>query len=63
MNEERATAALDGAGIDYTLVRHGPVSSLVEAAGQDSQLRCARESLAPGVWVRGSRRGPSRDPR
>lgn len=32
MNEERATAALDEAGIAYTLVRHGPVGSLVEAA-------------------------------
>ena len=32
MNEERATAALDEAGINYTLLRHGPVCSLVEAA-------------------------------
>jgi Cys-tRNA(Pro) deacylase len=32
MDEQRATAALDQAGIDYTLVRHGPVSSLAEAA-------------------------------
>lgn len=32
MNEQRATAALDKAGISYTLVRHGPVSSLIEAA-------------------------------
>jgi Cys-tRNA(Pro) deacylase len=32
MDEERATAALDETGIGYTLVRHGPVSSLAEAA-------------------------------
>ena len=32
MSEARATAALDHAGIDYTIVRHGPVSSLAEAA-------------------------------
>lgn len=32
MSEERATAALDQTGIDYTIVRHGPVRSLVEAA-------------------------------
>ena len=32
MSEERALAALEGAGIDHTIVRHGPVSSLVEAA-------------------------------
>ena len=44
MNEERATAALDEARIDYTLVRHGPVSSLVEAA----QLR----GVHPGQVVK-----------
>lgn len=32
MSEARATAALDHAGIDHTIVRHGPVSSLAEAA-------------------------------
>lgn len=32
MSEERATAALDKTGIAYTIVRHGPVRSLVEAA-------------------------------
>ena len=32
MSEERATAALDETGIDYTIMRHGPVSSLAEAA-------------------------------
>lgn len=32
MSEARATAALDAAGIDYTIVRHGPVRSLAEAA-------------------------------
>ena len=32
MSEERARAALEEAGIDYTIVRHGPVNSLVEAA-------------------------------
>lgn len=32
MSEERARAALDDAGIDYTIARHGPVRSLVEAA-------------------------------
>jgi Cys-tRNA(Pro)/Cys-tRNA(Cys) deacylase len=32
MSEARATAALDAAGIDYTIVRHGPVESLAEAA-------------------------------
>lgn len=32
MSEERATAALDKTGIDYTIVRHGPVRSLAEAA-------------------------------
>lgn len=32
MSEERATAAFDDAGFDYTIMRHGPVSSLVEAA-------------------------------
>jgi len=44
MNEERATAALDEARIDYKLVRHGPVSSLVEAA----QLR----GVHPGQVVK-----------
>ena len=44
MNEERATAALDEARIDYTLVRHGPVSSLVQAA----QLR----GVHPGQVVK-----------
>ena len=44
MNEERATAALDEARIDYKLVRHGPVSSLVEA----SQLR----GVHPGQVVK-----------
>ena len=44
MDEERATAALDEAGIDYTLVRHGPVSSLAEAA----QLR----GVHPGQVVK-----------
>jgi Cys-tRNA(Pro) deacylase len=32
MSEERATAALDASGIDYSLRRHGRVSSLAEAA-------------------------------
>ncbi len=32
MSEERATAALVAAGIDHTIVRHGPVNSLAEAA-------------------------------
>lgn len=32
MSEERATAALAETGIDHTIVRHGPVNSLVEAA-------------------------------
>lgn len=32
MSEERATAALDDAGIDYSIMRHGPVGSLIEAA-------------------------------
>jgi Cys-tRNA(Pro) deacylase len=32
MSEKRATAALVDAGIAYTLMRHGPVSSLAEAA-------------------------------
>ncbi len=32
MSEERATAALNETGIDYTITRHGPVSSLLEAA-------------------------------
>ena len=45
MNEERATAALEEARIDYTLVRHGPVNSLVEAA----QLRAV---CAPGQVVK-----------
>ena len=44
MGEEGATAALDEAGIGYTLVRHGPVSSLAEAA----QLR----GVHPGQVVK-----------
>jgi Cys-tRNA(Pro)/Cys-tRNA(Cys) deacylase len=32
MSEERARAALEKSGIAHTIVRHGPVSSLVEAA-------------------------------
>lgn len=32
MSEERAMAALETAGIDYTIVRHRPVTSLLEAA-------------------------------
>lgn len=32
MSEERAIAALDRSGIDYTVTRHGRVSSLAEAA-------------------------------
>ncbi|GAA2239441.1 YbaK/EbsC family protein [Rarobacter faecitabidus] len=32
MSEERVRAALDAAGIDYTISRHGPVKSLAEAA-------------------------------
>ena len=32
MSEERATTALARSGIDYTIVRHGPVTSLAEAA-------------------------------
>lgn len=32
MSEARATAALDAAGIEYTIHRHGRVSSLAEAA-------------------------------
>lgn len=32
MSEDRATAALAATGIDYTIVRHGPVNSLAEAA-------------------------------
>lgn len=32
MSEERAMAALETSGIDYTIVRHGPVRSLLEAA-------------------------------
>lgn len=32
MSEERATTALDATGIPYTIVRHGPVKSLREAA-------------------------------
>lgn len=32
MSEERATAAFDDAGFDYTIMRHGPVGSLAEAA-------------------------------
>ena len=32
MSEKRATAAFDDAGFDYTILRHGPVGYLVEAA-------------------------------
>ncbi|MFS0884299.1 aminoacyl-tRNA deacylase [Aeromicrobium sp. 179-A 4D2 NHS] len=32
MTEERAIAALEAAGIDFTVTRHGPVGSLAEAA-------------------------------
>lgn len=32
MTEERAVAALDAAGVEYEITRHGPVSSLAEAA-------------------------------
>ena len=32
MSEERAVAALEAAGIDYTITRHGPVESLEHAA-------------------------------
>jgi Cys-tRNA(Pro)/Cys-tRNA(Cys) deacylase len=32
MSEERALAALDGSGVAYRVVRHGPVRSLAEAA-------------------------------
>lgn len=32
MSEDRATSALDAAGIDYAIIRHGPVRSLAEAA-------------------------------
>lgn len=32
MSSERAIAALDASGIGYRIVRHGPVSSLAEAA-------------------------------
>ncbi|OUZ11144.1 hypothetical protein BHE97_04625 [Aeromicrobium sp. PE09-221] len=32
MSEERAITALEKAGIDYTVTRHGPVGSLAEAA-------------------------------
>ncbi|HWJ82611.1 MAG TPA: YbaK/EbsC family protein, partial [Nocardioides sp.] len=32
MSEERATAALDAAGIEYVVARHGPVRTLAEAA-------------------------------
>ncbi|WP_043500569.1 aminoacyl-tRNA deacylase [Georgenia sp. SUBG003] len=32
MSEDRAIAALEGAGIDFTVTRHGRVSSLAEAA-------------------------------
>jgi Cys-tRNA(Pro) deacylase len=32
VSSERATAALDASGIAYRIVRHGPVSSLAEAA-------------------------------
>jgi Cys-tRNA(Pro)/Cys-tRNA(Cys) deacylase len=32
MSEQAARAALDGCGLDYRLLRHGPVRSLAEAA-------------------------------
>ena len=32
MSEQRALAALDGLGVPYRVVRHGPVRSLAEAA-------------------------------
>lgn len=32
MSEERARAALEASGLDFTITRHGPVSSLEEAA-------------------------------
>lgn len=32
MTEDRAIAALEAAGIDFTVTRHGPVGSLAEAA-------------------------------
>ena len=32
MSEQRATAALEASGLDFTLTRHGQVSSLAEAA-------------------------------
>jgi Cys-tRNA(Pro)/Cys-tRNA(Cys) deacylase len=32
MSEERARAALDAAGLDFTITRHGPVDSLEAAA-------------------------------
>jgi len=32
VTEERAIAALEAAGIDFTVTRHGPVGSLAEAA-------------------------------
>ncbi|MET4226326.1 aminoacyl-tRNA deacylase [Oerskovia enterophila] len=32
MSEERARAALEASGIDFTITRHGPVGSLEEAA-------------------------------
>ena len=32
MSEERARAALEASGLDFTITRHGPVSSLGEAA-------------------------------
>lgn len=32
MSEERAIAAMDAAGLDYRLVRHGPVTSIEQAA-------------------------------
>lgn len=32
MSEQRAVEALEAAGIDHTIVRHGPVGSLAEAA-------------------------------
>jgi Cys-tRNA(Pro)/Cys-tRNA(Cys) deacylase len=32
MSEDRALQALDGAGLDYRVIRHGPVRDLAEAA-------------------------------
>jgi Cys-tRNA(Pro) deacylase len=49
MSEERATAALAAAGIDYTVVRHGPVSSLAEAA---EARGVARDQIVKTLVVR-----------